>query len=552
MRTHGLVLGLFAGLTSSVLHAQSVGPAVLIAQGSSTRSWMETAIIASPANSNHAVVVFQDEATGGGISHDVYYAVTTSGFAAITGPTAYPSPSPSCGGSQSFDPMVAASAQTGDLYIGCILGGKPSIMRKPFGQSFSGSIHAYPCEYPDVGGWDKCFMAMGPWPQGTSHTLPETLYIGTFAGVIPPSHNRRIFSGHSEDASPPGMSWSSSGDDLRPVNAHGVNPGSDTAGAAPYPVVVPSGATAGRVIVSFYDDRHPDWVPTSNFAVAVTYSDMGGDPLVSGLRRWNQAYRFTSFGSAPVTPIYLSQGTLNNSVTAHGFPSVSIDPDSPGTVYIAFIGSVSSDGRTRDVYIARGTTDLVNPAHPLSFSPTDTVRVTDTMLRPGGVSEGTTNEFMPSICIDNEGGINLLYCREQADVDGPNTIAVRYARWANWTSLAASQAAYVSSFTPNFPGFASGGNDYQMICLAGCKLYAAYASNENGKWDVYVRVIDITDSCAGADIDGDGAVSTSDVSTFNVAFSAGDPLADRNRDGEVQTADAVQFLAAYSQAITPP
>jgi hypothetical protein len=243
--------------------------------------------------------------------------------------------------------------------------------------------------------------------------------------------------------------------------------------------------------------------------------------------------------------VYISQGDLNNGYNAPRMPSAALDPNSPGTVYVAFVGSVTSDGLTKDLYVARGTTD--SGTGVLSFTPGDTVRITDVMLRPGGVDEGETNEFMPSICVDKNGGINLLYCREQADIDDTETISVRYARWASWSSLAAGNAGSVTSFTPNFPGRINTGNDYQMICNAGCKLYAAYASQETGVWNIYVRVITL-DSCGDADTDGSGDVTTNDFATFNTAYMGNDPLADRNLDGSVNATDANQFLTAYSQS----
>jgi hypothetical protein len=102
------------------------------------------------------------------------------------------------------------------------------------------------------------------------------------------------------------------------------------------------------------------------------------------------------------------------------------------------------------------------------------------------------------------------------------------------------------------------GNDYQMICTAGCKLYAAYASAEFGHWDIFVRVIDPSSCvrppcavCAIADVDGSGLVDVNDAAAYVVARVSGSPLADVNHDHGIDTADDVLFLDALNAALTP-
>lgn len=104
----------------------------------------------------------------------------------------------------------------------------------------------------------------------------------------------------------------------------------------------------------------------------------------------------------------------------------------------------------------------------------------------------------------------------------------------------------------------SPGNDYQMMCAAGCRLYAAYASPHAGSWDIYVRVITLPDpnsTCdcvCTADVDGDSAVTTNDLATYMSARTAGASLADVNRDQAVNSQDDVQFMNALSQALNQP
>jgi hypothetical protein len=256
---HRLSLGCALICGASLVHAQSVSNALLIAQGNSTYAWMETAIVASAANANHAAVIYQSRQVGG-VDGEVRYSFTGTGFATVTAPIAYPEPTNLCSGSGSFrvDPMVAASTTSGDIYLGCLWRSKPTVMRKPYGGAFSDSIVVYPCSMENIAGWDKCFMAMGPKPQGTS----EWLYVGAMVASAsgPSGLLYGQYSGHSEDTGTPGMTWSSS--QPRQMDAHGADPASLTKGVGYFPLVVPSGATKGRVIVAFNDDRHSQWLST--------------------------------------------------------------------------------------------------------------------------------------------------------------------------------------------------------------------------------------------------------------------------------------------------
>jgi hypothetical protein len=100
----------------------------------------------------------------------------------------------------------------------------------------------------------------------------------------------------------------------------------------------------------------------------------------------------------------------------------------------------------------------------------------------------------------------------------------------------------------SFPHSGQGNNDYQMMCIAGCKLYAAYTSWESGTWDIYVNVIAIDDSCADDDVSGSGTVTLDDVSAFYSEYANSTARADRNRDVSVNGSDVTRFLDAYAAA----
>lgn len=159
---------------------------------------------------------------------------------------------------------------------------------------------------------------------------------------------------------------------------------------------------------------------------------------------------------------------------------------------------------------------------------------------------------MPSIVIDSAGGINLLITRTSATSEDPNVV-VRHARWSSFESLKNQDSPSLQNLSQLFFAWPHvGNNDYQMMWLAGCKLYAAYTSSESGTWDIYVSVIALDDACADADTDGGGDVTIADVNVFYAAFAEGEPIADRNRDRTVDAMEWLRFFGAYSRAASPP
>jgi hypothetical protein len=427
-----------------------------VALGDPTQNlkWGEVAIVACPIAPNEAALAMLS-ADG----NRVYAVTTLDSFASST-----LDPIPLAA---TVDPFVAASPQTGTIFVGGFSGSTIYGHRKIAG---SAAVTSTPelAMVASAFGVDKPFAAIGPWPS--PHTTPEVLHVAAIgAGGI-------AWAFHSRDEGDVGTEVPIEGDPGYPQLIHAEESSSAvTYGDGAYPLVVPSGPRAGRVIVP-YAVRNSSG---TRFLPAVTYTDTAGDSDGPNGRPWEQKVDLNSFGPSPGLPI-------NVAAADKPFPSAAIDPIDPSIVYIAFIGNTGDTGSS-DIFVARGTTDALAANMPLVFPPEDIVHITDTMLRPGGVDEGQTDESKVSIVIDSQQGVNLLYSR--VPTFGQRQAVVRYARWESFQSLKNLDAGLVKSLSGPFDTWAGDHFDYQMMCLAGCQLYAAYPTNESGAWDMHVSVI---------------------------------------------------------------
>jgi hypothetical protein len=541
------VLALVAGQAA----AQSVTDRIKVAEGSSTLHFAETAIIASPLDNNYAIVAFNGATSSSIVAHATW---TKDSFLSAATPVALTPPSVSCSsGTGSFDPMVAASASTGDLCVGAISGRRVFVQWYELGaSSLNSAIPAIAClEVPNpcpdppstsALGVDKCLMGMGPWPAGGSYDTDEVLHVG-FLGIGAPHSDSfyTAYATHSDDDTnvPVGQSWPT------PGNAGFMNfVGAESTASVPshgdgaYMLVVPSGDRAGRVVMA-YAERALGFTECGTTTpgrqhVAVTYADALGSSNGPNGRRWEAKQVLGAYG--------INEDPIEVPIIHHQFPSGSIDPNDPDTMLVAFIGRGSTSEAEDDLFVALGTTSTLGA---LQFSSANTVRIPDSRLKLSG--EETVTFAMPSIVIDTYGGVNLLIRVTLTDVDGPNV----YARFARWSSIQSLMNLDSPSFITNLSGLFTqgpGNNDYQMMCLAGCKLYAAYASNEGGTWDIYVSVIALQEDCAAADVDGNSVVTLDDVSAFYSEYANATTRADRNRDVSVNGSDVTRFLDAYAAA----
>jgi hypothetical protein len=497
----------------------------------------EVAIAADPLNSLRAVAVYLPSGESPTRAHAV---VTRTGFNESPPVNIRLSVPDAPGANQlGMDPMAAASPSTGMLFAGAFSArlvfvqpiapgslrlGTPAVampsMQDPDG-------HALP--------WDKCFMAVGPHPQ-PAHSA-EVVHVGAFAAGFQ-RYALSAFCAHSNDDDPAGSLWPSAGERGYPawVNAE-TDAEAVTRADGLYPLVVPGGARAGRLVLAMRERTEEGGA----LPPMVAYADnLGSAPGPSG-RRWEVGQRLNCYGPGGA-PLYVAGA-------AASLPSAALDPGDPSRVYVCFIGSAVPNGPA-DLFVALGDTQADTGA--LTFSPGNTVRITDELIAPG---EGPCEESRPSIAIDQTGGINILFRRTLAASPPPNS-AVRYAHWNSFAALAAKQRPFLATLTPEHDPWIGGHFDYEMITQAGCRLYAAYPSPHSGSWDLYVRVIGPGLSCPGccaiADRDGNGTLDARDLGVFFAAAASGDPLADVNGDGVVDASDWSAFLLGYAGAAETP
>src|SRR5262245_24947202 len=120
--------------------AQCVGPPILIASPAAGRGCREPAIVVSPLNHQRVVAAWIEQVVNLGTPQVVHYALTTDGWATIASTGLVElvgcpnSPTPTT----SFDPMVAASPSSGNLWVGAAANdGTP---QSPHAVSFSISL----------------------------------------------------------------------------------------------------------------------------------------------------------------------------------------------------------------------------------------------------------------------------------------------------------------------------------------------------------------------------------------------------------------------------
>jgi hypothetical protein len=486
-----------------------------------------------------------------------------------------PASSGPCAGGVQADPGLAASSVSGDIYASVDgAGGSIFLYRKPAHTTqFIGPVVAMACDHPDSVAFDRCFIAMGPWPAGTTHSTPEAIYACASAPISLPCRDHAIYASHSLDAdSPgfgPGMSWGSTPGSpgyAQEVDAHDTqrddicqSPPASTYrvyGDGAYPLVLPQN---GRIVMGYLDlgdHGTGEWE-----GPCVTYTNTGGDVPVGG-HRWQARQQINQYSENGLTLDIVSPARNGPG----NCPSLDYDPTNPNVVYFVRIGRASHADLTDDIFIARSTTGgAPDPQVPgsLGFPTSQTFRITDAML---GETVPHTEHHL-SVAVTHLGGIAILFYTFNPVVDVAANTRVRCALWANFADIAAAQPATTMDLAANaFAdwGIDAGHFDYAMVKRAGCKLYAAYPTSERywayppqssvNTWDMWVSVIDPQPCgcCAVADANGDGRVNIGDASAFYGALATNAPLADANHDHAVNVADVPPFVAAYSQASGPP
>lgn len=152
--------------------AQTVGPEQVVAGGGNGLSQQECVIAVNPHNSNDALIAWQTVPQAGGwlISYAVMMDSGTFGS-----PVQLPFAPGSGSVLETFDPVVAASQETGDIWVGGAErrseGQRVFVARKAAGTRNTVSsgevvaVHASPLPA------DKPWLAVGPRPGGAAETM---------------------------------------------------------------------------------------------------------------------------------------------------------------------------------------------------------------------------------------------------------------------------------------------------------------------------------------------------------------------------------------------
>lgn len=243
-------------------------------------------------------------------------------------------------------------------------------------------------------------------------------------------------------------------------------------------------------------------------------------------------------------------------------PAIAVDR-ATDNVYVAFYARSSPSQSNADIYISR------SPNEGESF-PSDTanlVQLTDLMLT-GVPGDGVgPDQVMPSIAIDDCGGVNLVFYDNRHDPDRGDQnpyYDVYFVRISNYgTGNQSIQQFRLTprSFLPTQQGAFLG--DYHHLASAPptptvpmVPLYPTYITPDGLNRSCYMHRIQVV--CGGesllalSDVDRDGVVQEKDVHAFEEAYQLGDCAADLDGDDEVSEFDAQIFTEVYSAAADGP
>lgn len=402
--------------------AQVVRPSVRVASGSATTKNGECSLASSPLLPSQVLVEWQRLGDPDG---RVHWAVSADRAATFTSPATFFPTSPPyfCNTFNHGDPTDTASTLTGEAWAGCLL--NPSVeIDAPvpvmaLARYVTGSLTL--TDHAPIGDCsdneDRCRVAGGPWPPGTTHGPTEAVYMAYDRDGL----DLNVFA--SLDASPSGSSWQPL---PYPVSVDGMNV---EQGFGPFLSVVQTGANAGRVLMASAAGRFSP-------PISVYRTDTGGAGL------WN--VRLISFdndaahhllNSVPINGAHIPGGVYVESV-----PTMAIDPSNPARVVVAFPARIASDTENVDLFIAVSE-DGGDTFQPVTGVGNTAVHIQDDWLRiPGEVLPSWgSQEWQPSIAIDQAGGVDVLFSRSVA----PHTalpenaqVETRLARWSSITALA--------------------------------------------------------------------------------------------------------------------
>lgn len=420
-------------------------------------------------------------------------------------------------------------------------------------------------------GIDRPYLAVGPKPPNLPyHETAEAMYYH-FSNAGPG------YSARSSPVDPVGTNWSFCPRQPVPENDGFPQPIAPDQSQAIQratrgnPVVVlenRAGARAGRI---FTTSTQSAGAQSAN-PPAITWSDVGGGPILGGQNPWARFQvldRYWIPGAQPQSLtgilVNVSAGPPVPSDVAGGFQSYAslcTDPNDPSQVYVGFLGRGVETLNQVDVFIAWTNTGSEIPSQtspgptfqtsdPNNGIPTErrrTYRIPDAhFFLPGESTAGVHYEqFMPTLRIDELGGINLTVCLAVEDATNPpgqTPVTVRYLRWpsrqAPEASLQGGPPPHVSVLSPVFHRFGNAGNDYMGFDTWGCLAYAIWSDHQ----DIYLTRIILP---CPADADASGVIDSADPIAFADYYTLLDPRADVNRDTQINTQDIADFMSAYT------
>lgn len=458
---------------------------------------------------NHVLVGWNHTAVGA-LHPTIAYATSNDGLASLAfGPADLPDPAGvPCPVDTKADPMVAASPQTGALYLGSLLlqsgldGPNATIVvgRTAWGSTgpLTNIVQVTPC-----GSADKCFMTIGPdLPPATMAPTPysERAYVG-YSALTPLRTVRSLSSTVVATA------WPLNGEAGAPTPVRCNGAGSQI-GRGAFPLVLGNNSIKpGRLMLGYTPSIHV-------FKPEVTASDVGGG---GGLSDWIQVSadrRLDRYFDPLAQQTVLILGTadydipgfvnvpLPGGADALTWPSMSLDPRPThgDTLVAAFAGRLPSDTQRLVLFLAECTNAGSGaPAFVLGspITPPQRWLLTGSLLGVPGASV-----WMPSVAIDSLGGINLVFAWTMdigncSSCNPPRT-TVRYVRWSSIDEVAAGHApSYIADLSPQFFAlYGTGNNDYLMVNASGCHIYIAWAQQTvANQWDIYAAHFRAGASC---------------------------------------------------------
>lgn len=573
MRAFSLALacGTLVSISAASAQTPSVGSPVMVnPPNNGLFHYQETALAVSRLNPAEFVVAFNmKQFDGEHAQARVYYGISTSAagpdFSTGGSRGVFPVPLGTCGNVRvhGVDPMVAFSRVTGDLWVGSMAQtdyqipptkGSLHLARKPLGSADFDQIGVIAATCTDDYAPDKGLMAVGQrWGEPAGR---ETMYM-TWLNFNPPNCNSHshLLVGESiyTATSSPGASWNLALTAALPLTDTSHPPPCERWASGVAPVVLKDGRQVVVVTPTLQQPTSlrstPEVMYRDNPATALWTPPPVAAPQNNGL---NHSYN----GGVPEQILFVDRNEIPGAFPVPGYAGICADPrvGHEGDVWVVFAGRSNSTGvGNTDLYIAHGAPDGLGR---LTFDSSQTLHLTDADL---GVPAGT-DQIMPWITVDAQGGINILYneiLEPELTPVAPVLAYAKYARIASWAvPLTIAPFLYNLSgpFVAVVPPASVNGHlgDYQMIDSAGCYIYVAYLSTDVGTFNIYVRRIELP-NCARprADIDANNVVDLQDAYLFNTAYASGSPTADVNRDQCVTIQDWTDFQASYICACNP-